>query len=421
MALASVLGSLCPSFAATSFEALPPGEDANQLELLPSCGGPPIRCHAGLMRARCPELPPGAAVEVPAPADVVFILLRWVYAEEVGQVAEQDISKIAAVVRLSKLWGLRDAGSLQGRLAAGRTDVRGAGCLAEDLLRAYDGAALDTHLVFQAVGDEGQEQGPPLPLHAGMCALLRGRCSYFRAMLGGGWAESALPRESGCTPVISVHWPHQQLAQLLRFVHGGVFVAGLADLAPAVACADFFGVPSLHAVANDWVASHLGLESLAELWNWVEEEPSLAGETAGHEDTDSADAACFDFAVRHFLGLALPPLGGVGGDMEGEELPRWTAEDVARCGEMGDGPEGVPPLLHVLKPSLLRRVLASGLVDMPSEQLIGVVCRYAKAHAGSPSEFQRLVQSLQPPAVLFNAERRRQLVPRGGMTIRSFM
>jgi len=332
---------------------------------------------------------------------VVCALLRWIYCE---QVVSQDPDEWAGsdgvprdavgprAVRLGRRWGLRDAECLQGRVAARRVVTRGSGTLAKDLLRAYDAGALDANLTFRAAdGDEA--------LPGGWADLLRQRSPYFGAMLGGDWAEG---RNGG---EITVHWPHDQMVRLLRFLHGAPFVRGQDDLHVALGCAKFFGVPALFAEVNEWISGNLSLRNAPALWNLVESEPLLRHHYGvAQEDVADADGACFDFHVAHFAEL-------VKGERHMGEEPEIEIFE-AKAG-----------FLHELCAPLMQRLLSSGLVDVPSASLTPVVLAYAEGRTkGRPmEEYRELCEMLRPPAVLFNREHRAKLLPAVQITARSFL
>merc|ERR1711933_267129 len=109
---------------------------------------------------------------------------------------------------------------------------------------------------------------------------LRLRSSYFRAMFSGAWAEThsivttnARDVAKDGSVVINVQWPHDQLARLLQFLHGGNFVEEFSDLRAAVDCAAFFGVPSLLMHAREWIVENLRIDTASRLWHQVEAEP----------------------------------------------------------------------------------------------------------------------------------------------------
>lgn len=332
-------------------------------------------------------------MEVPHDAETLRALLSWVYCEAIcPEVVESGNLELATrILRLAEDWRLRDAGRLRHRLAAGRTAERARGTLAEDVLRAYLAGELGGRLSFCCPQDAHE------PLCGGLPVVLRARSSYFNAMLGGSWAESH--RASLGEALVDVRWSPVQLGKLLRFLHGGEFVTGPGDLLDAVECAKFFGVPALFAHISDWIACNLTVSTAAELWSFVEAEPLIIEPLGGgYEDVDNADAACFDFAIRNF-----------------EDMSRPVQED---------GVEEAWIPLHDLSPPLMHRLLASGLVEMHTVLLKGVVKRYAKAICGDEKSqaYIDLRRSLRPPAVLFNREHRASLLPINGIiSARSFV
>jgi len=378
MALKTVLAQLCPQ---------PDGNCntlAHNLHLAP-CTGDMIPCHEELLRARCPGLPAARAdgvVDVDADRSPVFVLLRWIYAEalDLRGFPQQNLGN--AVVRLAFAWELRDAGVLRERFVGSWRRERHIGSLAQDVRRAYDSGAWGSHFIFQAI--EAASAGrDTTPLSGGWPLLLRTRSTYFEAMLGGKWAETN--GEGDRLGAVKIHWPSKQLAKLVQFLHGHPFVEGMGDLQAAVECSEFFGIPSLIAEVNDWVASNLKLANAPTLWEFVDKEPRLfLGD--GEEQREVADAndACLHFHIRHFAELAQDP-------------------------EEGDG-SWVP--LHDLSCSLMTKLLATGLICMPKDALTEVVERFACAKCGGKHgiEYANLLQSFRPPAVLFNREFRDMLV-----------
>lgn len=399
MALVTTLAALCPSQHGHADVS-----DCN-LSLVPR-NGLPIRCHAELLRARCPALKIDfcGVAEAFEDSEVVYALLRWVYCEVVDSNLVEVVSHNlgSRVVVLARIWGLRDAGCLQSRVAARRVAARVSGTLTEDLLRAYDDGNLVGHFVLRPVEAEGKkdEDATKSTCLLPWCALIRGRSAYFGAMLGGAWAESSDLRVNRMA--VKVRWPSGELAKLVKFLHGAEFVEGLDDLGAAVECAKFFGVPAVLSNVNEWIVEHLQVQTAPGLWCFLEGEPILRnfgdidGAAEWHNDIEDADTACFDYHIRHF-----------------EELAEETEQD--------DGTIRVP--LHDLSASLLRRLLASGLVEMPTGLLKGVVKRFAGVHVADKQseEYADLVASLRPPAVLFNREHRRCLLPQGIITVWSFV
>ncbi|CAE8586085.1 unnamed protein product [Polarella glacialis] len=415
MAMQSMLANLCPRISDNDDSAdLCDWADEPTVLLASNDGKPAIRCHAALLRARCPLLPSGTLVECHETSDVLHGLLRWVYCGtlchqasdtlfsevegpelRVAMVQRQRMSLGSGLLRLAERWGLRDSDCLKGRLVGRRLVQRQQGTLAEDLLRAYDDGQIGGRFLFSCADEDigGREDLPPL--EGGWCALLRLQSSYFDAMLSGGWAESSGSVGSfDGRRVVHLQWPREQLARLLRFFHGDRFVRSSADLPLALECARFFGVPSLFASVNDWIAAHLKIENASALWNLVESEPGLVTTDADFQEVvDDADAACFYFHLKHFEVLA---------------------EDEV------DASGGVP--LNLLNTSLMQRLLMSGLVDIPTAILKGVVKRFARARCSDKQQAEALRVQLQPPAVLFNREHRDALLPRSSeVTVRAFL
>eukprot|EP00930_Biecheleria_cincta_P030008 TRINITY_DN20826_c0_g1_i1.p1 TRINITY_DN20826_c0_g1~~TRINITY_DN20826_c0_g1_i1.p1 ORF type:complete len:384 (-),score=67.79 TRINITY_DN20826_c0_g1_i1:336-1487(-) len=383
MMLPHLLKTLCPStsdlddIASSEFDAFLTARD-----------GKVVPCHATLLRARCPAL---EGSDVAEDSDVVLGVLRWAYCEAV------DFSNSSRhfghrVVRLAETMGLRDASALKQRLVKSwRTDKQ-TGSLARDMLRAYDDNMLTT-LHFCCV-EPGQ--GNRVLVAGGWPALLRAGSEYFRAMLGGSWAETRASE-------IEVHWPKQHLMKLLRFLHGATWVSTPADCQDAVEAADIFGVDALLGHVNDWIAASLGIRNAPLLWDFVDRDPRMQRFRLHLHPKDSqgpdweaasadADDACFDFHIRQFAVLAEDP-------------------------EDGDG--WVP--LHDLSIPLMQRLVSSGLICMNTEQLKTVVKRYAKAKCGCHADFKDLSKTLLPPEVLFNRDLRDALVGGRELSIHSLL
>ncbi|CAJ1364218.1 unnamed protein product [Effrenium voratum] len=210
-----------------------------------------------------------------------------------------------------------------------------------------------------------------------------------------GNSEECFPfgrRHAGSTAV-TVYWPREQMARLLEFLHGGSFVAKVEDLRVAMDCASFFGVPSLLHHVREWVAANLKVATAPALWKFVESEPHLK-DTEYCEDAEDVEAACFEFHLEHFAELAGVKVWESFGD------------------ETNDATEEEPPL-HNLSVDLFHRLLMSGLVRLPTRQLICVVERFARAKCSDPSSteaFGQLFTSLMPPAVIFNRDCRTALL-----------
>lgn len=403
MALAEALSKLCPQ--ATS------GMDLTDcdLTLLPRNGkGLGVPCHEVLLRARCSSLPKvvDRAIQVNYNEAVIYALLRWIYCEKLDKTVEIDhstgLSGIGlSLLELAQAWGLHDVTCLRERLTASWRTCKRPGSLAEDLLRAYDARQLGGRFQFLCVNEDGAEVASA-PIYGGWPLVLRACSSYFNAMLGGAWSESNTS-DSGDMVQVKVCWPREQLARLLRFMHGACFVAGPGDLQAAAICSDFFGVPSLVAHAHDWMSTHLRVTNAASLWCFLESEPRLwlhSAEKSGYGDIGSdfqacadADEACFDFHIKHF--------GAMAAGLEEEEMR-------------------IP--LHELSRSLMRRIMGSGLVSMPKEALMEVVEQYALAKCGcKDKEYTELCDSLRPPAALFNRAHRDMLMGGVAASIRTVL
>merc|ERR1712232_1364791 len=97
----------------------------------------------------------------------------------------------------------------------------------------------------------------------------------------------------------------------------------------------------------------------------------------GDEDVADADSVCFDFHIQYFAELA--------------ELP----DDVDQRQTMR---------LQDLSISLFQRLLASGLIDMDTAQLLGIVSRYMEVYTADEKleTSKAVLKTLRPPAVLFN-------------------
>jgi len=265
--------------------------------------------------------------------------------------------------------------------------------LAEDLLTAFRGGLLHGVSFRCPVFKDDEDMDLP-PLDGGLTTLLQLRCEYFRAMFGGGWAESRFA--SGAE--VTVYWPRDQMERLLEFLHGGTFVVKPDDLRVAVDCAAFFGVPTLLHHVREWIAANLKVSTAPALWTFVEVEPLLKlQDLEGCEDAEDVEAACFEFHLEHFSELA--------------GVKAWEAS-LGPEDEMNDASEEVPPL-HGLSVELFHRLLMSGLVRLPTRQLLCVVERFARAKCSEPGcseAFAKLFTSLLPPAVIFNRDCRSALL-----------
>jgi len=389
MAVSAALATVCPAGAESHVSG-----DSELITLICS-DAVTVRCHSGLLRARCPglelEVPINSdaagqkAVRVVEESSVLLALLRWVYAGKAAQehwTADHDHVFYSRTVRLAKSWGMRDAGELQDCLTGGRKKRKSS--LEEDVLAGYTSGILGGHFLFHCpLHDDSKE----VLLDGGLPCLLRTRSDYFGAMLGGSWAESACVSEE--PRVVTVYWPRDQMARLLHFLHGADFVVGPQDLRVALDCASFFGVPSLLHHVREWIASNLQVSTAPLLWDFVDSEPLLKQQDIeGCEDAEDVEAACFEYHVKHFSALA--------------GIKEWEA-----FGDDFDGScdEEVP--LHNLSIPLLHRLLMSGLVQLPTKQLFRVVERFARAKcsdASSQEAFAQVFTALIPPAVIFNRD-----------------
>jgi hypothetical protein len=264
-----------------------------------------------------------------------------------------------------------------------------------DLLRAYEADDLGSCFSFRCI-----EADRHVLLPGGWPELLRTRSSYFRAMLDGGWLESSKhsigQMDDFRLRAVDIHFPIAQFTKLLHFLHGGTFVTGIGDLTQAVECGSFFGVPSLLAHANEWIATNLKVANAPNLWVYVDSEPRLQLlDSEEHCGCADADDACFDFHIRHFAELVSDP-------------------------EDGDG-SWVP--IHDLTYPLMKRVLASGLIAMPRDALTEVVVRFVEAKTGGKrgGAFDNLLAGLRPPVVLFNRENRELLAGVQTFSIQSIL
>eukprot|EP00435_Cladocopium_sp_Y103_P066348 s42_g28.t1 len=197
--------------------------------------------------------------------------------------------------------------------------------------------------------------------------------------------------------VVTMYWPRDQMARLLEFIHGGTFVAKAEDLRIAVDCASFFGVPSLLHHVREWIANNLKVSTAPTLWRFVETEPLLKMQDIDCcEDAEDVEAACFEFHLEHFSELAgIKVWESFGGDDETNDA---SEEDLD---------------WHCMCIELFHRLLMSGLVRLPTRQLICVVERFARAKCSDPScteAFAKLFTSLMPPAVIFNRDCRSALL-----------
>lgn len=373
MALPAVLDLFCPNR-----NGIDRGSDGNFT--LMTSDGHSFKCHLELLRARCAEFPMvGEDVSMAVDADCATIssLLRWIYSEvlDLRSLPQEHLG--TSVMRLALSWGLRDSAVLHDRIVGSWREKRH-GSVQKDIARAYDSGFWANKILFQAVGESGCSANEAVP--GGWPLLLQARSSYFAAMLGGSWAES---RSSGN---VTIHWPHGQLKKLIRFIHGHPFVESIADLQAAVECSSFFGVPALIAEANDWVATHLKLDNAALLWEFVDKEPRMSVSSIEQDGLQAADAhdACLSYHISHFAELAADPPDGDGS---------W-----------------VP--LHDLSCNLMNKLLATGLVSMPTKELMHVIGRFVGAKCGATSgkEFDSIMKTLRPPAVMFNRELREILV-----------
>lgn len=251
--------------------------------------------------------------------------------------------------------------------------------LEEDVLLAYDKCTLNGRFTFVS------SMGPGVPLEGGLCGVLRGRSSYFNAMLNGLWSESC--GSDTTHVVVNVLWPENLLSRLLRFLHGGGFLEEPKELPDALECAKFFGVPALANHISEWIVDNLTVESACAMWNYVHSEPMLraCSENENEEDLICVDETCFDFHIINFEALA--------------------AFQVHPGGE-------AQVLIHELHPTLMHRLLASGLVNMQADQLLEVVRKYARVHSenGRDQElYERMFNWLNPTSVLFNRDHRNAL------------
>eukprot|EP00931_Biecheleriopsis_adriatica_P067797 TRINITY_DN41868_c0_g1_i1.p1 TRINITY_DN41868_c0_g1~~TRINITY_DN41868_c0_g1_i1.p1 ORF type:complete len:439 (+),score=95.45 TRINITY_DN41868_c0_g1_i1:47-1318(+) len=408
MALASALAAACPRGPCESIDI----NDPEVVAVLTS-DGQAVSCLAGLLKARCPKLLQQVSTQGVVVAGeelaVVLALLHWVYLgrlpENLTTAGDGDTAFLARMLALSHGWGLRDASKLQERLTSSRSKAyRLVGTLSEDVLTGYRSGVLTGRFLFccpmPSAGQMEVEEEETAVLDGGLSFILRHSSEYFQAMLCGAWAEScsAVGNEQR---VVTVYWPRDQLARLLEFVHGGNFIAGPEDLKVAVDCAAYFGVPSLLHHVREWVASNLRVSTAPALWSFVDSEPLMQlQDIEGLEESEDVEAACFEYHVKHFSELA--------------GIKEWEAfgSDQGTSSELEASCEEAPPL-HSLSVALLHRLLMSGLVCLPTRQLLRVVERFARAKCSEPSSqeaFAKLFPSLLPPAVIFNRDCRSALL-----------
>eukprot|EP00933_Yihiella_yeosuensis_P042660 TRINITY_DN37304_c0_g1_i1.p1 TRINITY_DN37304_c0_g1~~TRINITY_DN37304_c0_g1_i1.p1 ORF type:complete len:396 (-),score=57.18 TRINITY_DN37304_c0_g1_i1:316-1503(-) len=395
MAFTFSLSHLCPRPDRDVLQIGVDDADADtQLHLIPN-DGPPICCHAGLVRARCPLLPQGDSVETDVSTEIDYALLEWIYGERLNV----QCDKLAFhLVRLARSWGLRDADCLQGRLARKFSLVKGKGTLAEDVLRAYEADTLEHRYVFLCTGAEEEEEDEVRRrVPAGCSSLLSSRSSYFRAMLSGSWAESRILDEkhelNRLEPVtIRIQWPRQQLHRLIRFIHGGCFVESQEDLPAAIECAKFFDVPCLVASVHEWISANLTKENASALWNLIDSETALKiSDSELSQVCDDADTACFDFHMRHF-------------------------EDLAQEVEQSESVS-----IHKLNITLMYRLVSSGMLDVPTAILKGHIKRYAEFHCVNKDLAAEMSRRFGPTFVLFNQDQRSRILGQAEISARTFV
>jgi hypothetical protein len=222
-------------------------------------------------------------------------------------------------------------------------------------------------------------------------------------MLSGAWSESSSLSIGLRTErtVIDVHWPHEELSMVMRFLHGGNFVKSFEDVRMAVDCAKFFGVASLLSHVRDWIADHLEVDTAPSLWCFVDSEPALSMQDGNDEDiaidTIDIDAVCFDYHVQNFDALATVAAS--------ECNPKASL-----CG---------------LSIPLMHKLMSSGRISMPTRQLLQVVEDYVRRNpegqCGEDTVREKLFLSLCPPQVLFNRENVRLLLGRVDTSINAVL
>lgn len=403
MSLLHTLRQSCPRFQApdAACGSLDSGVsspfDDGKLALVAS-DGRIAHCNAGILRSRCPmlELPAEdqGSLQVHEESSALQALLQWIYGEVLSEQLRDDAGAAPhllchRVLHLARLWGLRDADVLQARLAGQRIEMRRrTGTAVQDISCAYRAGELNLRFFFRCSGSDGEER----LVNGGLTIVLCNRSQYFRAMLGGLWAESQ--DHSGHT-VLDIQFPQEPFVRLLEFLHGSSFVITDDDLNTAVELADFFGVPSLVAHVHEWIADNLRVENATRYWRFLDEERGaryLQNSTSDDDAYVDADAACFEFHLRNFAELA-----GID----------WTALCTPEVGS--EAPE---PHLHKLSVNLLKRLLMCGLITLPTKVLAKVVERYVRTHSRGRYDLyaSKLLSSLLPPEVLFNQEHKSLLL-----------
>lgn len=393
MSLGASLSAICGLSGAGD----PAVESACDVALLPS-DGPAIRCHSAILSARCTSPPQPQLrlltnlVETHELTAVLQALLRWIYGGARGGAHEHNILIGIRAARLGKSWGLRDSERFLARFAGyGSYSVARRGdslcTLTEDLLHAYEEHLLGESFFIQCEAGE--------PLYGGWWPVLAARSSFFRSLLVGPWAESrAHPSSSdrdSSPQVVQLQWPRAEVARLLRFFHGAGFIRSPKDFQVAMECGNYFGIPALTAHAHEWVADNLELSSASSLWTLIDGELR----ELDCEQTVDANAACFDYHIKHFASIA-----------EGVET-----EDGRRTP------------LHDLNYGLMHRLLESGLIAYPFQGLVDIVREFAieKCKQQGDADVSTYLIPLMPPKVLFNQQFRCALMGGEEISARTFV
>ena len=161
--------------------------------------------------------------------------------------------------------------------------------LIQDLAQSLDNPELsDTKIVV-----EGRE------IHVNSF-ILRSRCKHFQVAHSGAWSESARVSNpmhgASTTTTIKVDSAvkYDSMMQLLRFLYTDQVSVHTGDAMELIALADFYQLPRLRAMVEDFVVQNISVDDVASVF-----------EAAVDYHADGLASQCEQFVVANFAAVAL--------------------------------------------------------------------------------------------------------------------
>ena len=165
--------------------------------------------------------------------------------------------------------------------------------LIQDLAQSLDNPELsDTKIVV-----EGRE------IHVNSF-ILRSRCKHFQVAHSGAWSESGrvsnpMHGASATTIKVDSAVKYDSMMQLLRFLYTDQVSVDTGDAMELIALADFYQLPRLRAMVEDFVVQNISVDDVASVF-----------EAAVDYHADGLASQCEQFVVANFAAVALNPSEG---------------------------------------------------------------------------------------------------------------